>query len=459
METLIGTTFLTGLSLLFVTFMNSQNESVLGLRTVSTRDNLRNLVAKYVNSPKVMGKSALYAGPNNLGNIALDYCLNGTILTSPSPTCASPPNCCVDNTATPQPFNLIDPGSSGGTILFAGTDALVNPPFSTIFNPVRYDATGKRCTTASPSCPLEVVTSFMATCAVGTTCAIADTIRVHYEVRHGKDPATGLPIKLKAGPPLQLAFDDILFGSTTAAAAPGPANSWTNMQVFDYTGGSVNLTVPVGVTKILVESWGGGGGGGSGACRWSPNPFFDGTNGANGAASTVTRGMTSLASVSGANGGVAGTNALGTGGAGGNPASSADFVFIVGQVGFSSGPVVGGSVRGGSGGSAPDGGWGTLVGTGGLVFESSPYPAASGRVPGGGGAGGAGQFNIGSCGGGGGGGGGAYGKGIVAVSPGDVLSISVGSGGAAAPGASCGGSVPDLLKGGSGAPGRVILWW
>ncbi len=180
-----------------------------------------------------------------------------------------------------------------------------------------------------------------------------------------------------------------------------------SMQVFD-TPGQVQFVVPAGVTKLMIEVWGGGGGGGEGYPDYnSPNE----ANGSGGGAGGYGKGVynvtagTGYTVVVGAGGGSdsrGGTSSVGslisaTGGAGG-----ANEIYILGDSytgsvgGTSSAPIniTGGSgvflniaeVHG-SGGSAGCGGSGGV----GFVYSSPPdvdaYPEP-GHVPGGGGSGG-----------------------------------------------------------------------
>ncbi len=175
------------------------------------------------------------------------------------------------------------------------------------------------------------------------------------------------------------------------------AASIPNMEVINTSG---TFTVPSGVTRIMVEVWGGGGGGGAG---YNPSgtqggggggggygkQVFTVSAGANytvsvgngGAGSTgsgaLAGGTSSFGALISASGGSPGTDAGATKGAGGTGGTSAALVNLPGEAGnqfSSSGPIQ--SQAGG--GASPYGGSG---GVGGMV-------AVPGGAPGGGGGGG-----------------------------------------------------------------------
>ncbi len=198
-------------------------------------------------------------------------------------------------------------------------------------------------------------------------------------------------------------------------------------------------TVPAGVTLLAVQICGGGGGGGGSSNDAGSVPGGGGGNGG-------TSSFGSNISVSGGNGGKggaasstgatvfsAGVNGGGNGGAGdANPKN--------GTNGISSAGAAGNKGGGGGGGDRADG-----------VNASN----GSGFGPGNGGTGyGSGGGGGGSLGSGGGGGGGACANfGVYAVTPGDVITVTIGAGGTAG----AAGAIPGGSVGGAGAPGYAIV--
>jgi prepilin-type N-terminal cleavage/methylation domain-containing protein len=176
-----------------------EQKRMVSIRQMTSRDAIKALADRYILDATVVGKSASSANythitGNSAGNQALDYCLNGAPATGPAPACA--PNCC--KAVTDQPFVLLDPSDSAMTRVFAGTDSASAPKAATSAAPARYDINGAICTAASPQCPLELVTTFNATCAGGAPqCAQADQVFISYTLRGapGVQPAGGTPMK------------------------------------------------------------------------------------------------------------------------------------------------------------------------------------------------------------------------------------------------------------------------
>jgi hypothetical protein len=102
----------------------------------------------------------------------------------------------------------------------------------------------------------------------------------------------------------------------TAAVTTG---SFTNMQVYS-TSGTSTFTVPAGVTKIMVEVWGGGGGGGIGSTTVGRSGYGGGGGGygkqiftvTSGTSYTVTVGAGGLAGTASTSGGSGGTSSFST---------------------------------------------------------------------------------------------------------------------------------------------------
>ena len=202
-------------------------------------------------------------------------------------------------------------------------------------------------------------------------------------------------------------------GATGAQGIQGVTGTslFSNMQVYS-TSGTFNFTVPAGVTKIMVEVWGGGGGGGFGANK--PGGCGGGygkeiISVTEGTIYTITVGSGGNAGTSSANGSSGGTSSFGslvtsTGGGGGN---SGVFPTSVGIGGTSTATFnisgqnaawpyniggTGGNSFGGSGGIgaingqfatagiAPGGGGGGGTTDGNTTTWKSGAPGAVGRV-------------------------------------------------------------------------------
>ena len=191
-------------------------------------------------------------------------------------------------------------------------------------------------------------------------------------------------------------------------AAAGGGGLPTNFQVFDANG---TFVVPAGVTRVMVEVWGGGGGGGASSqtgaggggggggggygrqfLTVTPGASHGITIGAGGGAGG-TGGTTSFGTLLSASGGTGGASAGSTGGgaAGGNGGTSVAALNVAGGSGGGSGNGdTQATAAGGMGGAAPNGGPG---GGGGRGHFSSGSPGRTGSVPGGGG-GGAGGWSF-----------------------------------------------------------------
>ncbi len=183
-------------------------------------------------------------------------------------------------------------------------------------------------------------------------------------------------------------------GPTGATGPTGPS-LFSNMQVY-ATPGTFTYTIPAGVTKIMVEVWGGGGGGGNSSATVT-GALSSGAGGGYGRSILSVSSGTSYSVVVGAGGnaggGDGGNSSFGTlitstGGIGGNSigiykipdggTSNGTFNITGGQGNFDSSNTARGPYGGGSYGS--HGGRG---GTNGIL-------ASPGNSPGGGGGGGAG---------------------------------------------------------------------
>ena len=203
-------------------------------------------------------------------------------------------------------------------------------------------------------------------------------------------------------------------------------------------GGTETFTVPSGVTIISVEAWGAGGGSGG---FGTTTATAGGTGG-----STTIDGLTA-----GGGSGSAGAlnNTPTTGGAGGTATGGS--TNTSGSNGTTG--TVGTTSTGGNGGACPGGG-GTKAGS--SSTNNVPAPGTAGNEPGGGAGGGAVGTNppnppASARRSTGGGGGGAYSFNTLTVTPGQVISYSVGTGGTAGNG--------NTGNGGAGANGQIRITW
>jgi hypothetical protein len=190
------------------------------------------------------------------------------------------------------------------------------------------------------------------------------------------------------------------------------ARGFSNFQVFNSSG---TFTIPVGITKVMVELWGGGGGGGGGGSSDSTYTFGGMGGGAGGGGyvkdilNVSPGGSISIIVGNGGNGGAGGCGNCGLRfGYPGNNGGSTSFGVAstagggIGGIGGSAGTTVNGNNgQGGAGGNAPGilgiagqpGQSGDFLGYGG----SSPNGGFGGnpggnKTPGGGGSGGPGRF-------------------------------------------------------------------
>ena len=217
-------------------------------------------------------------------------------------------------------------------------------------------------------------------------------------------------------------------GNTLSISASGAGSGCSGvpaMQVFSSSG---TFTVPVGVSRIMVDVWGGGGGGGSGYANYSGGG--GGGSGYGRGVFVVTPGATFTVSIGTAgnpsqNGGSSSFGALisASGGSAGGNASAAAGAGVGGVGGTSLGTFHANGAQGSGGAS------GTTSGT-----DSQC-------------AGGAGGSAGGSGGGGGGGGRGHH------------LTANPGGAGAAPGGGGGGGGINSASGGGSGGSGSIIVYW
>ena len=215
---------------------------------------------------------------------------------------------------------------------------------------------------------------------------------------------------------------------------PQSIEAAAGQQVFTGNG---TFTVPTYTRRLTVEVWGAGGAGGGASAS-----INDGNNGTAGLASSFNSGV--AANGGGAGGGGTAAGAVGAGGAGGT-ASGGD-VNTSGSAGTNGGSAIAGvSVDGGDGGNPANRGGTGNTGSG----------VGLGGTPGGGGSGGGCLLALVASRGGGGGGGGGYSRktyAVGALTPGDPITVVVGTGGLAGGSADCAG-------GGAGAPGMVRVTW
>ncbi|MFN5459452.1 MAG: hypothetical protein ACK5AY_06050 [Bacteroidota bacterium] len=201
--------------------------------------------------------------------------------------------------------------------------------------------------------------------------------------------------------------------SWQSASASG-GGAFSNMQVY-ATSGTFTFTVPVGVTKIMVECWGAGGGG---AGTNSGNSGGGGGGGYGKQILTVVPGNNySVVVGAGGSGGAAGVS-------GGNGGTSS----------FGTGPLI--SATGGSGGAAPTG----IGGVGGTSSATINISGENGRY---------GMSNSGI----------AYGGAAAQGGFGGLGGVNAAGGAGIAPGGGGGGAgyAVGAFVGGAGAVGRIII--
>ena len=200
-------------------------------------------------------------------------------------------------------------------------------------------------------------------------------------------------------------------------------NMFSGFQVFTASG---TFTIPTGVSRIMIEMWGGGGGGGAS----SGGAGYAGDGGGSGAYAKSLFNVTANVTITIGTGGAGGTSPGGNGVAGTASSASGGAVLTAG---------------GGSGGKGNDGN--ALITAGGVPTATSASCLGINGYPGAGELGGA----TGGAGGNapaGGAGGQANGT------PGNAGSIPGGGGGGASQTNAGGASA-----GGAGAAGLVIIWW
>jgi hypothetical protein len=180
----------------------------------------------------------------------------------------------------------------------------------------------------------------------------------------------------------------------TAAVTTG---SFTNMQVYS-TSGTSTFTVPAGVTKIMVEVWGGGGGGGNSSATVTgtvgsgagggygrsifsvvPGQNYSVVVGAGGVAGSGDGGTSSFGSIINATGGIGGNSIGGSTFKTPNGGTSNGTFNVTGGQGVFGGSMSGAGTYGG-------GSYGSFGGRGAL----NGILASSGNAPGGGGGSGSG---------------------------------------------------------------------
>jgi hypothetical protein len=186
-------------------------------------------------------------------------------------------------------------------------------------------------------------------------------------------------------------------GNATWQATAVSTGSFTNMQVYSAAGSST-FTVPAGVTKIMVEVWGGGGGGGNSSATVTgtvgsgagggygrsiisvvPGENYSVIVGAGGTAGSGDGGTSSFGTILNATGGIGGNSIGGTSFKTPNGGTSNGSFNVTGGQGVFAGSM-------GGAGSYGGGSYGSHGGRGGL----SGIAASMGNAPGGGGGSGAG---------------------------------------------------------------------
>ncbi|MEK6579359.1 MAG: hypothetical protein AABZ55_09055, partial [Bdellovibrionota bacterium] len=132
-EVLIAGGLMTVLMLGFASMMKNQQDQILALRIVSTRDHLRNLDDRYISLPVAI-ETSLGASTYS-GNLMLKTCMQGNAPSAnacPNGSTGVFPKCCVAGT---YDFFLSDPADLNKTSFFSGTSA----------TPTRYDVDGAIC--------------------------------------------------------------------------------------------------------------------------------------------------------------------------------------------------------------------------------------------------------------------------------------------------------------------------
>lgn len=161
-----------------LTVNQMQQKALIGNRTLASRDQLKSSIERYLLDPQVIAKSAQRTGVNNSGNQALKYCLSGPPDEANASCAASVfPKCCEQRSeSNPQHFYLLDPADPKSQRAIAGTTA----------DPARFSVDGAPCAsaTASATCPIEVVSSYVALCADGSDrCRSAEKIFIRYSIK------------------------------------------------------------------------------------------------------------------------------------------------------------------------------------------------------------------------------------------------------------------------------------
>jgi hypothetical protein len=209
-----------------------------------------------------------------------------------------------------------------------------------------------------------------------------------------------------------------------AASSGSTGNSmFSGFQVFTASG---TFTIPTGVSRVMIEMWGGGGGGGGSS---NGGTGYAGDGGGGGAYAKSLFSVTSNITVTIGAGGAAGTSGGGNGGAGTTTSVSGGAVLTAG---------------GGSGGLGKDAN--STVTSGGTPTATSSSVLGITGYPGGGETGG-GTGGVGGNAPAGGAGGQPNAPGTNGGVPGGG-----GSGGSQT-------SAPGPAAGGAGAAGMVIIWW
>ena len=207
-------------------------------------------------------------------------------------------------------------------------------------------------------------------------------------------------------------------GSGAAPTWSTPAGGFTAMDVITT---SSTYTIPAGKTTLKITVVGAGGGGGFGAVA-------SGTTGGTSSVASGTQSITTISATGGARG-IGGSYLGGVGGVGSG-----------GTLNFYGGDGGGSSYNSGTGGIS-NGGSSYFGGGGYAVGNTSSTSAGAGHVYGGGGGG--------TYGGNGGGAGGTSVKYFTGLTPGNTLTITIGTGGSGGNGGSA--------QGGAGADGVVVI--
>ncbi|OFZ01294.1 MAG: hypothetical protein A2070_01575 [Bdellovibrionales bacterium GWC1_52_8] len=172
----IGSGIMGILLLSMLSLFDFQNKSIHGVKTILSRDGLKAMLDYYSGDLATIKKSADHSSNTDS---AFEWCVKGT-------TTCNGPLCCKAGIS--YPFNLV---------VSAPTPEIISGTASGPGTPAYYSADASHCSPPE-KCPIQVHTSFIAECAVGTECDVAKRITVTYSIEKGP-----LSILDGAGTPLK----------------------------------------------------------------------------------------------------------------------------------------------------------------------------------------------------------------------------------------------------------------